>query len=323
MKGIEAIREGAKKVKDKGIVLAKRYVSTTRKSIRHELLNLIMGAGLVALIVGALVGSFAKGMGIGRYNHMNYDTSKEQAQYIISQVARELNNLDFMDITYEMDSETVRQFLTQQLGERRYLPEETETVTDEAIEPEKTTTESDTTTKVHEEEAVDIPETTTEEDGETPLTLLEAEDLVNLLEDETEEEAIEDTQVETSLDAYDVETTLIQDFGAMLDGGMIGYVNGNRYHFQNSKEALGLTMDIDESLGTLYTELVTMLRKGIWNDAVVTQKIEAYYRTYRPQNLVKDAAVLDALERLGALNRYAQDHETFLLDSSGNVLNAS
>lgn len=101
---ITKAKQVTKQATEHTVGLVKKYIGKSKQSIRHEILNLVVLAAVVALLVGTLTTSIAKGMGIGRYVTTQYNEGRELVLQRLTNATRKLNSLDYMEMGYNIDT---------------------------------------------------------------------------------------------------------------------------------------------------------------------------------------------------------------------------
>ncbi len=87
--------------------VAKHYFETSSRSLRLELLHLVGGVALVALVVGSSVTGILHQTAVGQRTYRDYTHNKESAEAIIEAVGGELEALQYRQVAIEPIAQTL------------------------------------------------------------------------------------------------------------------------------------------------------------------------------------------------------------------------
>lgn len=289
-KGIRKVKGVAKKATEGARDIGKTYMSQARKSIRHEILNLVLLAALASFVVGILTTGIAINIGMGRYQYTEHRESKIAVQQYLSDTARELNKLDYMDVAYNIEPQAIYELLSEYDSyEGSYDDQEQDEVS------QANTDGGQHTVTEHTEVRNTEPNTVTEE-----TTVDNSVSIPN-----------QSVKAQISREEYAILT-----FQSYLNSNVIGKYNGQQYHYNDEGEEEKISEDVRK----LYDQLATMIEQDQWSKEKVYQLVEAYYKLHSSKYIFKEKAVKDILSSLDRMGRYTTDHKNYLLDSAGNVL---
>lgn len=101
----KSIKKIGAQLKEKGCALYATCSTNIGKSLRLQILWMVLIGVLLAGVGSVLISSLAHGVGIGYYEYQDYDRANEQLQRQLTEAVRQINNLEYVTSKVRVDTD--------------------------------------------------------------------------------------------------------------------------------------------------------------------------------------------------------------------------